>query len=86
MRRHHRYRWSIVTGYGEVELEIPVFRCGERRRMSSGMDLAGDEERYRRYSKNHGVRHETGGAGVELRGGQGVGGGGEESAPADVGG
>ena len=51
MHRHHRYRRSIMTGYGEVELQIPVFRCGECGRMSSGMDLLGDEERYRRYSK-----------------------------------
>lgn len=51
MHRHHRYHRSIMTGYGEVELEIPVFRCGECRRTSSGTDLLGDEERYRRYSK-----------------------------------
>ena len=51
MHRHHRYRRSIMTGYGAVELRIPVFRCGDCRRMSSGADLLGDEERYRRYSK-----------------------------------
>ena len=51
MRRHHRCRRSIMTGYGAVELQIQVFRCGDYRRMSSGMDLLGDEERYRRYSK-----------------------------------
>ena len=51
MHRHHRYHRSIMTGYGEVELQLPVFRCGDCRRMSSGMDLLGDEERYRRYSK-----------------------------------
>lgn len=51
MHRHHRYRRSIMTGYGEVGLQIPVFRCGECGGMSSGMDLLGDEERYRRYSK-----------------------------------
>ena len=54
MHRHHRYHPSIMTGYGAVELEIPVFRCGECRSAtggSSGVDLLGDEERYRRYSK-----------------------------------
>ena len=51
MHRHHRYHRSIMTGYGAVELEIPVFRCGECRGMSGGMDLPGDEERYRRHSK-----------------------------------
>ena len=51
MHRHHRYPRSIMTGYGEVRLRIPVFRCGQCREMSSGMTLLGDEERYRRYSK-----------------------------------
>lgn len=51
MHRHHHYPRSIVTGYGEVRLQIPVFRCGQCRQMSSGMSLLGDEERYRRYSK-----------------------------------
>ena len=51
MHRHHRYPRSIMTGYGELRLEIPVFRCGQCCAMSSGMELLGDEERYRRYSK-----------------------------------
>ena len=51
MHRHHAYRRSIMTGYGAVELRIPVFRCGECRRMSSGADVLGEEERYRQYSK-----------------------------------
>ena len=51
MHRHHAYRRSIMTGYGAVELQIPVFRCGECRRMSSGADVLGEDERYRRYSK-----------------------------------
>ena len=51
MHRHHRYPRSIMTGYGEVRLQIPVFRCGQCREMSSGMALVGEEERYRRYSK-----------------------------------
>ena len=51
MHRHHRYPRSIMTGYGEVRLQIPVFRCGQCREMSSGIGLLGAEERYRRYSK-----------------------------------
>ena len=51
MHRQHRYPRSIMTGYGEVRLRIPVFRCGRCREMSSGMALLGEEERYRRYSK-----------------------------------
>ena len=51
MHRHHAYRRSIMTGYGAVELQIPVFRCGDCRRLSSGADVLGAEERYRRYSK-----------------------------------
>ncbi len=78
MHRRHRYHRSIMTGYSEVELQIPVFRCGECRRMSSGMESLGDEERYRRYSKNCRYRAETGWSGVELRGGQRSGGRGEE--------
>ncbi len=51
MHRHHRYPRSIMTGYGELQLQIPVFRCGQCRQMSSGMDLLGEAEHYRRYSK-----------------------------------
>ena len=54
MHRHHAYRRSIMTGYGVVELRIPVFRCGECRRMSpppADADVLGEDERYRRYSK-----------------------------------
>ena len=28
MHRYHRYARAIATGYGEVRLQIPVFRCG----------------------------------------------------------
>ena len=52
MHRHRRYSRSIMTGYGEVRLQIPVLRCGQCREMSSGMALLGDGERYRRHSKN----------------------------------
>ena len=51
MHRHHRYSRSIATRYGVVELQVPVFRCSECRSMTSGAELLGDEERYRRHSK-----------------------------------
>ena len=51
MHRHHRYARSIITGYGEVQLKIPMFRCPECRHMTSGMTLLGDEVRYQRFSK-----------------------------------
>ena len=51
MRRQHRCHRSIMTGYGALELPIPVFRCGDCRRLSRGADLPGAEERYRRYAK-----------------------------------
>ena len=34
MHRRHRYARAIATGYGEVRLQIPVFRCGPCRRMA----------------------------------------------------
>ena len=46
MHRHHRYARAIATGYGEVRLQIPVFCCGQCRRMTGGMTLLGDEMRH----------------------------------------
>ena len=74
MHRHHRYPRSIMTRYGELQLKIPVFRCGECRRMVSGMELLGEEEHHRRYSKNPRVSRQTGHPGIELRPGRPVGG------------
>ena len=51
MHRHHRYARAIDTSYGEVRLQIPVFRCGQCRRMAGGMTLLGQEMRYQRFSK-----------------------------------
>ena len=51
MHRHHRYARANATGYGEVRVQIPVFRCGHCRRMASVMPLLGDEMRHRRFSK-----------------------------------
>ena len=45
------YAHAIATGYGEVHLQIPVFRCGQCRRMAGGMTLLGQEMRYQRFSK-----------------------------------
>ena len=52
MHRHHRYARAIATGYGEVRLQIPVFRRGQCRRIAGGMTLLlGDEMRRQRFSK-----------------------------------
>ena len=51
MHRHYRYARAIATGYGEVRLQIPVFRCGQCRRMAGGMTLLGDEMRHQRVSR-----------------------------------
>ena len=44
MHRHHRYARAIATSYGEVRLQIPVFRCGQCRRMAGGMTLLGQAD------------------------------------------
>ena len=41
----------IATGYGEIRLQTPVFRCGQCRHMAGGMTLLGQEMRYQRFSK-----------------------------------
>ena len=51
MHRHHRYSRAIATSYGEVRRQIPVFRCGQCRRMAGTMTLPGDEMRHQRFSK-----------------------------------
>ena len=50
-RRYHRYARAIATGYGEVRLQIPVFRCGQCRHMMGGVTLLGEELRHQRFSK-----------------------------------
>ena len=50
--RHHCYARAIAASYGEVRLQIPVFRCGQCRRMAGGMTLPGEEMRHQRFSKN----------------------------------
>ena len=51
MHRHHRYARAIATSYGEVRRQMPVFRCGQCRRMTGGMTLPGDGMRHQRFSK-----------------------------------
>ena len=51
MHRHHRYARAIATSYGEVRLQIPVFRCGQRHRMAGGMTLLGQKMRHQRFAK-----------------------------------
>ena len=56
MHRHHSYGRAMVTKYGELSLSIPVFRCGECGKMFSGMELIGDVERRKRFSKKRAKR------------------------------
>lgn len=51
MGKHQSYRRSIITKDGDLRLSVPKFRCSESGRMSSGMELLGDEKR-NRYSRN----------------------------------
>ena len=53
MHRHHRYSRAIAASYGEVRRQIPVFRCGQCRRMAGTMTLPGDEMRHQRFSKKN---------------------------------
>ena len=48
--KHQSYRRSIITRDDELRLSVPKFRCSECGRMSSGMELMGDEKR-KWYSK-----------------------------------
>ncbi len=56
MHRHHSYPRTIVTKYGELDLSIPVFRCGECGGMLSGMELIGEDENRKRYSKKRATK------------------------------
>ena len=51
MHLHRRYARAIATSYGEVRVQIPVFRCGQCRRMAVGMALLGEEMHHQRFSK-----------------------------------
>ena len=45
----------LPPNYGEVRLQIPVFRCGQCRRMTGGMTLRGQEMRHQRFPKNRDI-------------------------------
>ena len=51
MARHHCYERTLITKYGEMRLDIPVFRCGDCGAMRSGMNVIGKGQTRRRYSK-----------------------------------
>ena len=70
MQRHHRYSQSTTTHCGVLELQIPVFRCGDCHNMTSGSEPLGDGETNRRYSKNQRVRGKAGLIGTELHPGR----------------
>ena len=56
MHRHHRYSRALVTKYGELHMRVPIFRCGDCGEMSSGMELIGEVERRKRFSKKRALR------------------------------
>ena len=56
MARHHSYERTLITKYGEVNLSMPVFRCGGCGFMQSGMELVGAVEKRKSYSKKRAKR------------------------------
>ena len=53
MARHHSYERTLITKYGEMRLDVPVFRCGDCGAMTSGMDVIGKGQARKRYSKKN---------------------------------
>lgn len=53
MARHYCYERTLITKYGEMRLDVPVFRCGA---MRSGMDVIGKGQTRKRYSKKYALR------------------------------
>ena len=51
MARHHSYERTLITKYGEMRLDVPVYRCGDCGAMTSGMDVIGKGRARKRYSK-----------------------------------
>ena len=41
MARHHSYERTLIAKYGEMRLDVPVFRCGDFGAMTRGMDVIG---------------------------------------------
>ena len=52
MAHHHSYERTIITKYGEMQVDDPVFRCGECGAMSSEIEVIGKGQTRKRYSKN----------------------------------
>ena len=51
MARHHCYKRTIIAKYGEMRLDVPVFRCGDCGMMTNGMDVIGKGQTRKLYSK-----------------------------------
>ena len=56
MARHHSYERTLITKYGEMRLDVPVFRCGDCGAMTSGMDVIGKGQARKCYSKKCAMR------------------------------
>ena len=56
MVRHHCYERTIITKYGEMRLDVPVFRRGDCSAMPSGIDVIGRGQMRKRYSKKYAMR------------------------------
>ncbi len=54
MYRQRSYIRSFLINHGDVRLDVPVFRCAECRRMASGADIIGSEDRRRRVMSTSG--------------------------------
>ena len=58
MARHHSYERTLITKYGEMRLDVPVFRCGDCGAMTSGMDVIGKGQAGAKalFQKKYGMR------------------------------
>lgn len=56
MTRHHCYERTLITTYGEMGLEVSVFRGGYCGAMCSGMDAIDKGQARKRYSKKYAMR------------------------------
>ena len=52
LARHHSYERTLIAKYGEMRLDIPVFRCGD----CSAMDVIGKGQLRKQYSKKYAMR------------------------------
>ena len=66
MARHHSsYERTLITKYGEMRLDILVFRCGDCGALTSGMDVIGQGASAKAIFQK--IRDASGGFGRELR-------------------